>query len=76
MSYVAVAAVPILLWAVANPQTALFVAAALATAVGTLRVALPRVRRLADCARECCCATVGVGERVRVTVSLTRPDGA
>lgn len=74
--YVAIATVPVLLWAVANPLAAPVVAAALASAVGALRIAAPRVRRLVDCVRECCCATVGVGESVRVTVSLGSPGGA
>lgn len=70
----AVVMVPVLLWAVANPLTALVVAAALATAVGALRAAVPRGRRFAECVRECCCATVDIGDRVRLTIS--RPDGA
>lgn len=70
----AVVAVPVLLWAVANPLTALVVTAALATAVVAFRLALSRARRLAECVRECCCATVDVGGRVRIT--LSRPDAA
>lgn len=72
--YLAIAALPVLLWAVANPLTALLVATALATAIGALHVATPRTRRLAECLRECCCATIDVGGRVHVAISY--PNGA
>lgn len=71
-AYVAIAAIPVLLWMASHPIHGLW---AMAGVVALLAVR-QRVMDLVRCLRECRAVTVDVGGTLRVTVSRLNADDA